>query len=294
MVSIVSRFDEVVDPARPRLYNPLNLTDLPQNIEPTSSQQPLAHNKRTPNRTGLFESYFYFVMSLVIAAVVIYGFSQTIQKKLIHAVPPRPLLLHIHGAVFFGWVLFFILQSVLVRARTVRWHQRIGWFGVVLGVLMTVVGFSTAVTMARFNKLILHTRYPEANLLISFFDITAFTIAFALAIYWRKKPEFHRRLQLMACCALTAAAFGRFPPLFVISRASHGLAAFTFLIWATLYAGVDSLILLAVGRDLVVDRRIHPVFLYGLPPFIVAQACVMYTLAHHSAWWLNAASVILG
>lgn len=247
-----------------------------------------------PNRTSLFESYFYFVMSLVIAAVVIYGFSHTIHKKLIDAVPHRPLLLYIHGAVFFGWVLFFILQSALVRARAVRWHQRIGWFGVVLGVAMAVLGFSTAVTMARFNKLILHTRYPEASLLISFFDITAFTTAFALAIYWRKEPEFHRRFQLVACCTLTAAAFGRFPPLFVISRAAHGLAAFTLLIWVTLYAGVDLLILLAVARDLVVNRRIHPVYLYGLPALVVAQAWVMYTITHHSAWWLNTARFILG
>jgi len=64
--------------------------------------------------------------------------------------------------------------------------------------------------MARFNNL--HSRYPEANLLISFFDISAFTIPFALAIYWRNKTEFHRRLQFLAFCALTAAAFGRFLP----------------------------------------------------------------------------------
>lgn len=233
-------------------------------------------------------------MSLIIAAVVVYGFSQTIQEKLIHAAPPRPFLLYIHGAVFFGWVLLFILQSALVRTRQVRWHQRIGWFGVALGVAMAVVGFSTAITMARFNKLILHSRYPEANLLISFFDISAFTIAFALAIYWRKNPEFHRRLQLIACCALTTAAFGRFPPLFVVSRATHGLAAFTFLIWVTLYVRTDMLVLFAVVRDLILNRRIHPVYLYGLPALILTQAWVMYTITHHSAWWLNAARFILG
>lgn len=233
-------------------------------------------------------------MSLVIAAVVIYGFSHTIQEKLLHAAPPRPLLLYIHAAVFSGWLFFLILQSALVQTRKVRWHQRIGWFGVVLGVAMAIIGFSTAVTMARFNKSILHTRYPEANLLISFFDITAFTIPFVLAIYWRKKPEFHRRLQLLASCALTAAAFGRFPPLFVVSRATHGLFAFTFLIWATLYAGVDMLVLIALARDWLVNRRIHPVYLYGLPAFILTQAWVMYTLTHHSPWWLNTARFILG
>jgi hypothetical protein len=234
---------------------------------------------RSPERRNL-QKYFYFFMSLLIAAVVIFGFSETIENKLIHRRPFPPFILYIHAAVFFGWILFFILQSALVRIRAVRWHKRIGWFGVGLAIAMLVVGVSTAIAMARFNRLILHARYPEANLLVSLFDITAFTIPFALAIYWRKKPEFHRRLQLMACCALTSAAFGRFPP---------PLAAF-----GTLYLGVDILILFAVVRDLIVERRIHPVYQFGLPSFVAGQAFVLYTVVHHSVWWLNAAHLILG
>lgn len=232
------------------------------------------------HRAGLLEGYFYFFMSLVIAAVVVFGFSQTVEQKLIHAAPPRPFLLYIHGAVFFGWVLFFILQSGLVRAGLVQWHRRIGWFGVGLGSAMPVLGVSTAIVMARFNRLQLHSKYPEANLLVSFFDITAFTIPFALAILWRKKPEFHRRLQLLACCALTSAAFGRFPPPLVAP--------------GTLYVGVDTLILIAVARDLIVNRRIHAAYRYGLPAFVVCQALVLYTVMHHSAWWLKVARAILG
>jgi len=40
-----------------------------------------------------------------------------------------------------------------------------------------------------------------------------FAVPVALAIYWRKKPEFHRRLMLIASCALADAAFGRSPEL---------------------------------------------------------------------------------
>ena len=231
-------------------------------------------------RAGFLENFLYLFMSLLIAAVVVFGFSQTIKGKLIYPAQPRPFVLYVHAALFSGWILLFILQSALVRSRMVRWHRRIGWFGVGLGGAMTVVGVGTAISMARFNKLTLHSKYPEANLLVSFFDITAFTIPFVLAIYWRTKTEFHRRLQLMACCALTSAAFGRFPPPLV----AHG----------SLYVGVDILILLAVVRDLIADRRVHPVYLYGLPAFILCQMCVLYTLMHHSAWWLKTARAILG
>jgi hypothetical protein len=34
--------------------------------------------------------YFYFCMSLLVAAVVVYGFSHTVNDDLLHATPPRP------------------------------------------------------------------------------------------------------------------------------------------------------------------------------------------------------------
>lgn len=238
--------------------------------------------------------YFYFSMSLVIAAVVVYGFSQTAKEKFFHPALARPPVLYIHAAVFSAWVLFFIFQSALVRIRKVEWHRQTGWFGAGLGVAMLVVGVATAIIMGRFNILHFHPRYPEGPLLISFFDITAFTIPFALAIYWRRKPQFHRRLQLMATCALTAAAFGRFPRFFLTGGASHGLAVRGFLIWVALYAGVDLLIVIAMLRDLVLSRRVHPAYLYGLPAFVLGQAAMLYTLMNHPAWWLKAAHFILG
>jgi hypothetical protein len=42
--------------------------------------------------------YFYLSMSLVLAALVIAGFSRTVNTSLFHANPPRPLLLWIHAA----------------------------------------------------------------------------------------------------------------------------------------------------------------------------------------------------
>jgi hypothetical protein len=158
---------------------------------------------------------------------------------------------------------------------------------------MFFIGVATAITMARFDRITLHSRYPEANLLISFFDISAFTIPFALAIYWRGKPEFHRRLQLPACCALTAAACGRFIPS-LSPATNHNVTARAFNGWVTLYAGVDVLVLIAVARDRNVTLRVHPVYLYGLPAFIACQALVLYTVVHHSAWWMKAAQAILG
>lgn len=162
------------------------------------------------------EKYFYLCMSLLIAAVVVYGFSQTIQNKLIHGSPRRPILLWMHAVLFSSWVVFYITQSVLVRIRKVNIHRALGWAGAALGTSMVVVGPWVAVVMARFDTSQLHRTNRDAFLIIPFFDIAAFATCFGLAILWRTRPERHRRLMLVATCALTGAAFGRIP--FICTR----------------------------------------------------------------------------
>jgi len=54
-------------------------------------------------------------MSLPIAAVVVYGFSGTVEHKLIYTDPRRPMLLWVHAVLFSSWVAFYMLQSALVR-----------------------------------------------------------------------------------------------------------------------------------------------------------------------------------
>ena len=219
-----------------------------------------------PKRAGLPNQYFYFCMSLLIAAVVVYGFGQEIDQRFLHPSHPKPLLLSIHAVIFFGWVILYVVQSALVRTGNVRIHQRLGWFGVALGSAIPVIGIATAVTMRCFDLLdpVLARRAPLLRTAV--LDLASFTIPFALAIYWRTRPEFHRRLMLIATCGLTAAAFVRFPAVF------HP--------WPWYYVGVDFLVFLGAMRDLIVDHRVHAIYLYALSTLMVAQLVVMDTILH--------------
>src|SRR5271169_6258645 len=87
-------------------------------------------------RNGILDKYFYFFMSLLFAAIVVTGFSRSVNQNLFHAAPSRPFLLWIHGAAFSGWIVFYIFQSALVRTRHVTWHRFFGWFGAGLAALM--------------------------------------------------------------------------------------------------------------------------------------------------------------
>src|SRR5580693_1357699 len=141
---------------------------------------------RFTGRNGLVDKYFYFAMGLLAAAIVVWGFSHTVDENLLHAAPPRPLLLWFHGAAFSGWIAFYIFQSALVRTHNVKWHRFFGWFGVGLGVAMVGLGFTIAVIMGRFDAVVLHQPDP-AFLAVPFADMLSFGLFFALAIYWRKK-----------------------------------------------------------------------------------------------------------
>jgi hypothetical protein len=229
-------------------------------------------------RGGLVDRYFYFFFSLIVAGIVVAGFSRTVDRFLIHAAPPRPVLLWIHGAAFSGWVVFFILQSALVRMRKVSVHRTLGWFGAALGGVMVTLGAVVAVVMGRFDALQLHQPDP-AFLSIPFFDMLAFGTLLGLAIIWRGKPEMHRRFMVLATCCLLSAPFGRFDYLF-----DHAL----------FYVYVDAVMLLGVARDLLVDRRVHKVYLYAIPALVIGQSLTIYLWRGAPGWWLSSCKEILG
>jgi hypothetical protein len=218
-------------------------------------------------------------MSLLIAAVVVYGFGHTVENKLINGNPRRPILLWLHAFLFSGWVAFYITQSVLVRIRKVKLHRTLGWAGVALGTSMVVIGPWVAVVMASFDTNQLHRANRDAFLIVPLSDMVAFAICFGLAVLWRTNLERHRRLMLIATCALTGAAFGRMPVM-------HAPLYF--------YSGIDGLILLGVLRDVAVSRRIHNLYLIAIPVLVAGQTAAAQIFLHRAGFWTRIANRLLG
>lgn len=225
---------------------------------------------------GFLEEYFYLAMSLLFAAIVIAGFSRTVNQNLFHAAIPRPLLLWVHGAAFSGWIAFYILQSALVRSHNVKLHRKLGWIGAGLGAIMAPLGVTIAIIMAHFDDVQLHQTDP-AFLSIPFYDMLAFAVMVGLAIAWRRKPELHRRLLFLATCSLLDAPFARWDFIF-----------YHYLFFVCL----DCVALLGVVRDLVVNRSVHAVYRYALPLMIASQALSVYLWRGSPAWWLRVTQTI--
>jgi hypothetical protein len=109
----------------------------------------------------------------------------------------------------------------------------------------------------------------------------AFIVLFSLAVLWRKRPEYHRRLMFISACVLTAAAWGRMP-------------APTSIPYISFYCGVDALILMGAFRDWIVNRKVHAVYLWSVPPLVLLQLVAVAIYSQKPAWWLPIGNAFIG
>jgi hypothetical protein len=153
--------------------------------------------------------------------------------------------------VFYGWMLLMVVQSALVRVRRIRIHRLLGWFGAADAALVVIMGL-----WATF-----HQSPPVPLEMVGIVSMAGFGVPVSLAIRWRKRPAYHRRLLLIASAMLVNAAFARFPG--------------TYLPQHFFYLGTDLLIALGIAHDLWRDRTVHPVYRYALPLLLAAETAVM-------------------
>ena len=224
--------------------------------------------------------WFYVALALLMAGMVAYGFSRTIDDGLFRPKIPRPPILYLHAAVMTSWLALFATQAGLVRARQLAWHRTLGVAGLCLGAAIPLVGVPTAIIMRRFDIDHLGDHLPIIAVPLG--DMVMFTGFLSLAALWRKRPEFHRRLMFLATVSIIDAGLGRFP----VPDAWFDAGWF--------YWVIDALILLAMARDLLLTRRIHPVFAYGLPALVLCQAVVFWLWHAPPAPWLDLMQSLVG
>jgi hypothetical protein len=148
-------------------------------------------------------------------------------------------------------MLFMVAQAALIRLRHIRLHRLLGWFGAADAVLVVIMGL-----WATF-----HQPAPFALGMVGVLSMAGFGIPVALAILWRKRPAYHRRLLVIGTAMLTNAAFARFPG--------------SYLPGHFFYAGTDFLIAIGVARDLWKERSIHVVYRCATPILLAAEIAVL-------------------
>lgn len=223
---------------------------------------------------------YYYACALGFALVVFVGFSRTYYLKGWFEAEPLPLLLHIHGVAMTLWYLLFVAQVALVERRRVGLHRKLGWAGVALAAAVVVLDTLVSIGLAK-RRLAVNPNSQGAPFLLGMqllAVLMVFVVLIALAVYWRRRPDYHKRAMTLAMIAVIGPAITRLPGL-----PNHEVAP--------AIAVNVALLVLCIVADTVIKRRLHPVFGWGGS----AMIAVMFVLAQfcQTSLWMNFARGML-
>jgi hypothetical protein len=219
--------------------------------------------------------------AVLLPAIVLAGFARTYYLKGLFDTPPlRSSLVHLHGALMTAWVALFITQIWLVSSRRVRVHQRLGLIGATLAVAVVVVGLLTAVVGAA------HGAAPKGVpplvfLVVPTMDMVVFVILLSAALYFRRRPEIHKRLMVLTAFNFLPPAVARIQLPFIQNA---GLPA--------IFGIADALLLVAVAYDTWRHRRLHPAMALGA--LLILLSLPLRIALGGTAWWMRLATWATG
>lgn len=140
-------------------------------------------------------------MSLIAVAVVVAGFGPSVVNTAGRKAP-LTLMVGIHAGVFTAWLVLFFTQTFLVGKGRIAAHRRLGYAGAGLAVVMVVSGYATAIAMARrgfdLSGDLNSATDPHGFLVFQLGDLVTFGTLVAAGLWYRRRPEAHKRLMLMA------------------------------------------------------------------------------------------------
>ncbi len=232
--------------------------------------------------------WFHVFMALAVVAVAFGGFMPTYWTRLGQPSFSVAPIIHIHGALFFAWTLFFLAQTLLVATGRVQDHRAWGLAGISLA---TAMGISVVLASINSMKVADSLGVGDAGRQFSIVALSAlvlFGTFITLAIVNVRRPEAHRRYMLLAVVPLLHAAMARvFMTLFAPAGAVGPPPIFV-AVPPGLF--VDLFIVAAMAHDWRTRGRPHRIYVVG-GACIVAVQLLIVPLGAMSAWTSIAGSI---
>lgn len=223
---------------------------------------------------NLFDRRLFLAAAIAFPLIVLAGFAPTYYLKGLFSAPPLPsMVVHAHGLLMTAWVVLFMTQVWLVSSRQIRVHQRLGYAGIGLGVLVIAVGLVTALRSAKYGSASTPPAVPPLEfMIVPTFDLVMFAVLFGGAVSYRRRPAEHKRLMLLTAINFLPPAIARIPiaPLQALGP-----------LW---FFGVPGILaLLCLGLDWRRHARVNNVFLAGTIA-LIASYPIRLMLMGTAAW----------
>lgn len=224
----------------------------------------------------------YPLISLVMIAIIAVGFWESYFGLLLGQGVEKELFIHVHAFVYVSWMALFVTQTTFIATRRTALHRKLGQFGMIWGVLVLVVGTVTAVL--RFGTMTGEGLVEPARQFVIWplLDMVIFAGFFIPAYTYRRQPEIHKRLMVVATTNLIVAAVIR-----AVGPPVSTMHVVFVLLWL-------SPIIIAMVHDFVRKRLVHPVYIIGVAVLTISSFRDIVTST--DAWmtftqWLASVSV---
>ncbi len=161
--------------------------------------------------------FFHAAIAVVMLALTIAGFHPYYVRgvgeggRIIEA--PLVTLVAAHGSLATAWFVLFLVQAALIPAGKRRIHMKLGWGAAAVGLGVAVSGTLLALASVRLTPQpfqFFGIAYKEF-LLVMFTEMAAFAAFLTAGLLWRRRPEKHRAMMLLASLSILAGATSRMP-----------------------------------------------------------------------------------
>jgi hypothetical protein len=245
------------------------------------------------------DRWFYISVALFMILLSVVGFGPSIINQSRRNAPLTPLVTA-HGIAVGVWLLLFCAQATLIATRRLAVHRRLGMVAAGLAIVMIVLGYLASMELARrghdLSGDLMHAfarpgaRLPGAPtlLLFPFAELLNFGVLVAAGLWYRRRPDIHKRLMLLALVPLAGEP--------IVHFVGYLTGDWPALRGAGRIVGpATTLLLLSVSaiHDRVSQGRIHPVSLWvpvllfawmNLLPFVVLPSS---TWREFAAWLIR-------
>lgn len=230
--------------------------------------------------------WFYTGFAVCAFLIVFAGFAHTFYLRLAFETKGLALLLQVHGLLFTAWLVLLFVQARLVARHRVDLHRKLGLVGALLAPLCTFVAIGVSFNAGR-RFVLAHpttlTDLPAQPLAMDFGTSLMFLVLVAIALYLRRRPEYHKRIMILASCSLLLPAIGRIP---LFGTVLFDAVGFWGLVAITEVPPVTCIL-----YDTIKQRRLHPAFGWG--GAVLVASFPTFLLVGASDSWLKFATWLL-
>jgi hypothetical protein len=234
----------------------------------TSEQASSRNSPDTPAVSARRRSKFFVVYAGVFLLILLAGFGRTFYLRPLFMDWPLAPIVVAHGVVLTAWFLLLFAQAWLVSNGRLSAHRLLGIVGCAIAAAAVAIFIPTALgaiprNVARMIEVgqdidpaILASPQRTAQMLADLGFFAAFPFFVVLAILYRRRPESHKRLMLLASIALLVAVVPRifrWPALTVVPEVPANLVL------------MAALLIVPAVHDRITRGRVHPVFAWGAP-----------------------------